>query len=243
VEPDPSRAEPGVLLQQLSSLQAATSNLVQRLRELGYEDAASAILGTPAAPRPRPPKPPPAPPPPPPILPPEVPPQQQEPEEQEPEEQEVPEEYRPPRYMLNGPAIRIPWFPPEEAFDRFNAIWDRIGIGGPRDPDDPTRGLDIAARYAADAVAIGSAMDPGVRIPLRAMRSREAFVGWARENGYGPGLSIVVDGILPKGGNVVGPMDPRHTASSRDRQKSMQEGERKNVRNVAYWTPRLEGEE
>jgi hypothetical protein len=86
-------------------------------------------------------------------------------------------------------------------------------------------------------------MDPGVRIPLRAMRSREAFVGWARENGYGPGLSIVVDGILPKGGNVVGPMDPRHTASSRDRQKSMQEGERKNVRNVAYWTPRLEGEE
>lgn len=250
VAPDPARAEPAVLIQQLSSLQAATSNLVQRLRELGYEDAASAILGTPVPPPPpreqRPPRipePPPAPPPPPPILPPEVPPQQQEPEEQEPEEQEVPEEYRPPRYLLNGPAIRIPWFPPEEAFDRFNAVWDRVGIGGPRDPDDPTRGLDAAARYAADAVAVGSAMDPGVRIPLTALRSKDAFVSWAKEKGYGPGLSIVVDGLLPKGGQPISPMDPRNASASRDRQKHMKEGERPNVRNVAYWTPKLEGDE
>jgi hypothetical protein len=242
VVPDPARAAPSELLQELSSLQAATTGLVERLRELGYLDAAQAILGTPAAPKPPPEGPPPAPPPPPP---PEPPPEQQEPEEQEPEEEEEeerPEEYRPPRYLLNGPAIRIPWFPPEEAFTTFANLWDRISIGGKRDPSDPTRGIEGIARYGADAIARGSPMDPGKRIPLDALASKRAFAAWAKKNGYEDGLSIIVDGLLPEGGKPIGPMDPRYATSSRDRQKALQQAEQKNTRNVAYWTPKIDGD-
>jgi len=241
VVPDPARAAPSELLQELSTLQAATASLVERLRALGYLDAAQAVLGTPAAPKPPPEGRPPAPPPPPPpILPPEVPPEQQEPEE--PEEEEEPEEYRPPRYLLNGPAIRIPWFPPDEAFTTFATVWDRISIGGKRDPSDPTRGIEGIARYGADAIARGSPMDPGKRIPLSALGSKRAFTNWAKQNGYEDGLSIIVDGLLPEGGKPIGPMDPRYATSSRERQKAAQQSEQKNVRNVAYWTPPLDGD-
>lgn len=236
--PDPARAAPGELLQELSTLQAATASLVERLRALGYLDAAQAVLGTPAAPKPPPEgRPPTPPPPPPPILPPE--PEPQEPEEQE-EEEEEPEEYRPPRYLLNGPAIRIPWFPPDEAFTTFATVWDRISIGGKRDPSDPTRGIEGIARYGADAIARGSPMDPGKRIPLSALGSKRAFTNWAKQNGYEDGLSIIVDGLLPEGGKPIGPMDPRYATSSRERQKATQQSEQKNVRNVAYWTPKLD---
>lgn len=236
--PDPARAAPGELLQELSTLQAATASLVERLRALGYLDAAQAVLGTPSAPKPPPEGRPPAPPPPPPpILPPE--PEPQEPEEQE-EEEEEPEEYRPPRYLLNGPAIRIPWFPPDEAFTTFATVWDRISIGGKRDPSDPTRGIEGIARYGADAIARGSPMDPGKRIPLSALGSKRAFTNWAKQNGYEDGLSIIVDGLLPEGGKPIGPMDPRYATSSRERQKAAQQSEQKNVRNVAYWTPKLD---
>ena len=236
--PDPARAAPGELLQELSTLQAATASLVERLRALGYLDAAQAVLGTPAAPKPTPEgRPPTPPPPPPPILPPE--PEPQEPEEQE-EEEEEPEEYRPPRYLLNGPAIRIPWFPPDEAFTTFATVWDRISIGGKRDPSDPTRGIEGIARYGADAIARGSPMDPGKRIPLSALGSKRAFTNWAKQNGYEDGLSIIVDGLLPEGGKPIGPMDPRYATSSRERQKATQQSEQKNVRNVAYWTPKLD---
>jgi hypothetical protein len=238
VVPDPARAAPGELLQELSTLQAATASLVERLRALGYLDAAQAVLGTPAAPKPPPEgRPPTPPPPPPPILPPE--PEPQEPEEQE-EEEEEPEEYRPPRYLLNGPAIRIPWFPPDEAFTTFATVWDRISIGGKRDPSDPTRGIEGIARYGADAIARGSPMDPGKRIPLSALGSKRAFTNWAKQNGYEDGLSIIVDGLLPEGGKPIGPMDPRYATSSRERQKATQQSEQKNVRNVAYWTPKLD---
>jgi hypothetical protein len=237
VVPDPARAAPGDLLQELSTLQAATASLVERLRALGYLDAAQAVLGIPAAPKPPPEGRPPAPPPPPPpILPPEPEPQ----EEEEPEEEERPEEYRPPRYLLNGPAIRIPWFPPDQAYTTFSTLWDRIGIGGKRDPSDPTRGIEGIARYGADAIARGSPMDPGRRIPLDALASRRAFTAWAKKNGYEDGLSIIVDGLLPEGGKPIGPMDPRYAASSRDRQKAAQQSEQKNVRNVAYWTPKID---
>ena len=156
------------------------------------------------------------------------------------EEEEEPEEYRPPRYLLNGPAIRIPWFPPDEAFTTFATVWDRISIGGKRDPSDPTRGIEGIARYGADAIARGSPMDPGKRIPLSALGSKRAFTNWAKQNGYEDGLSIIVDGLLPEGGKPIGPMDPRYATSSRERQKATQQSEQKNVRNVAYWTPKLD---
>ena len=239
VRPDPARAAPGALLQELSSLQAATSSLVERLRELGYLDAAQAILGTPVAPKPPKEEKPPGLPPLPPEPPIEPPPQEQEEEPEE--EEEKPEEYRPPRYLLNGPAIRIPWFPPEEAYSTFATVWDRISIGGKRDPTDPSRGLEGIARYGADAIARGSPMDPGKRIPLSALVSKRSFTTWAKQNGYEDGLSIIVDGLLPEGGKPIGPMDPRYATSSRERQKAAQQSEQKNVRNVAYWTPPLDG--
>ena len=224
---DPARASPGELLQELSTIQAATASLVERLRELGYLDAAQAILGTTAPTTPTAPPaapPPPSQPPPPPEPPPE--PEPEEPEPQEPEKEG-------PRYLLNGPAIRIPFFPPEEAFAQFDRMWDRVAIGGPRDPDDPTRGTAGAALYGADAIARGSAMDPGKRIPPSALSSRSAFLGWAEKHGYREGLSIVVDGLLAPPGRSIGPMSPRDLPASKARQESLRNDRE---RRVVYWT-------
>lgn len=228
VTPDPARAEPTALLQQLSTLQAATADLVARLRSLGYLDAANAILGVPPTGKPpTEPKPPELPPLPPPYKP------EEEPEEPE-EEPEEPDEEKP-RYLLNGPAIRIGYFPIEEAWAQFERTWVRVGIGGKRDPDDPTRGLDETPRYGADAIARGSAMDPGTRIPLTAMRSRGAFTTWAKKNGYEEGLSIIIDGLHAPPGGVVAPMRDKDLQTSRDRQDALQRDVKGRTRTVAYW--------
>ena len=52
--------------------------------------------------------------------------------------------------------------------------------------------------------------------------------------------SLDGDAIDDSGGKPIGPMDPRYATSSRERQKATQQSEQKNVRNVAYWTPKLD---
>lgn len=249
VAPDPSRASVNDLVGQLASIQALQNDLVQRLVSLGYSDVAKAVLGVPEIPQPLPAPLPPAPPEPPrppelppappvslPPLPPEpqIPGMQQEPPEEPPEEQEEPE--RPPekRYLLAGPAIRIGYFPPEGAWDQFARLWTRMNIGTRRDPDDRSRGLEPGASFGADAIARGSPMDPGVRIPTSAFRSRDAFMSWANANGYRDGLSITIDGLTAAPGVVIGPMSVRDVPASKDRQEYL-ERSKQGVASHDYW--------
>jgi len=248
VAPDPSRASVNDLVGQLASIQALQNDLVQRLISLGYSDVAKAVLGVPELPQPtpaplpplpEPPRPPELPPAPPvglPPLPPEagVPQQQEPPPEEPPPEEQEPE--RPPekRYLLAGPAIRIGFFPPDGAWDQFSRLWMRMNIGTKRDPDDKSRGIEPGASFGADAIARGSPMDPGVRIPSSAFRSRDAFTGWAQQNGYKDGLSITVDGLTAAPGVVIGPMSVRDVPASRDRQDYL-ERSRQGVASHDYW--------
>jgi len=200
------------LLGQLANLTLATNEIVHRLRKMGYTDAADAVLGvprTPPAPTPRPELPPvapgvptapavspelPAPPSPAPPAPPQEPP----PEPPEPDLPE-PEPERPgKRYSLRGSNIYIPHLVPDDAFDTLLSEWDRarIGLKG----DDPDAAIPP---YAPDAIARGNSADPGMQIPPGALRSRSAFLEWANENGYGEGMSIVVDGLIAMPGRTV----------------------------------------
>lgn len=156
------------------------------------------------------------------------PPEEPEPEEPEPEA---------PRYLLNGPAIHFGFFPIEEIWRRFERFWMDAGIGGPRDPNDSTIGYEGFARYGADAIALGanqSAASPGIRIPAEAMRGLNAFTRWAKENGFGAGMAITIDGLTPTpGAGPVGPMRPSDAAASRERQEDL----RRAARRTETWFP------
>jgi len=186
-------------MQQLSNLTLATNQIYSRLVDLGYTEAAQAIVGVPPSPLPETPPvegPPPEPvvptaPPEPPIppAPPEVPPQ---------EPPARPSE----RYLLAGSSIHIPMMAPMAAFHTLLENWERAKIGSPRRDGVPT---DIVPRYAPDATVRGSALDPGMQIPGWAVRdpSGETFVKWATDNGYGKGLSIEVDGLIARPGRDI----------------------------------------
>jgi len=140
---------------------------------------------------------------------------------------------------LNGPAIHFGFFPIEEIWRRFERFWMDAGIGGPRDPNDNTLGYEGFARYGADAIALGanqSAASPGIRIPAEAMRGLNAFTRWAKENGFGAGMAITIDGLTATpGAGPIGPMRPSDAMLSRERQAELRRAERE--REIWYPTP------
>jgi len=220
----PVGSDAAQLLHQLSNLAIATADITKRLNDLGYGQSAQAIVGVPPIPEtlevpppeasepvpspqaPLPPPPPPEPPPPP--SPPHVPPS---------EPPASPTE----RYLLAGSSIFIPFLDPETAFHTLAAEWSRAMIGSPRPGGVP---VGVRPMYAPDAFVRGSALDPGVQIPAKATRSAEAFVEWAKENGYEKGLSIEVDGLLapPGRASIVNEVQP--DGSTRARMKDVRAG-------------------
>lgn len=102
-----------------------------------------------------------------------------------------------PSPWLRGSSIHIPFTrDPEQAFDALLDVWRTSRIGMRQDQDGPNP-------YAPNAVAKGSTIDPGVRIPGYALRNEESFRKWAGESGYAGGLSIVIDGMVAAPGRSV----------------------------------------
>jgi hypothetical protein len=64
----------------------------------------------------------------------------------------------------------------------------------PKDPIPP---------YAPDAIIRAGILDPGLRIPRRALTSEKAFVAWATENGFSTGASIEIEGLLAAPGRPI----------------------------------------
>lgn len=208
------------LAAQLDALRKNEMEILQRLRELGYERVADAVSGVPEPPQagavppsedlpelPTPPEG--AVPPAPPSLPqaptPQRPPKPS-PDEQDREiDQLPPAEQRERRYPLSGSSIQIPFdSDPATVFDLLSETWRRASPGSRRDPQ-THEPLDATPPYAPDAVAIGTPLDPGTQIPPSAMVSRGAFVRWCKQSGYGEGLSVEVDGLMARPGRVILP--------------------------------------
>lgn len=210
------------MMEQLSSLAVATNQIYQRLVDLGYAQAAQAIVGVPPAP-PMPPVPPPGaglpelPPPP------ELPEPPEAPEAPPAEPSAVPAE----RYLLSGSSIHIPYVDPATAFRTLKSEWERAMIGSPRVGGQPT---DPRPKYAPDAFVRGNTLDPGLQVPSHAMRSENAFVAWAADNGYEQGLSVEVDGLIaPPGRGVITTVrNPDGTVTQR----------LQDVRPKTSWSPR-----
>jgi hypothetical protein len=206
-------AEAANLLGQLSDLTLATNEIVRRLTEMGHIQAAQAVLGIPDLPSAAPQAPPPEPAPGVPTAPtaptaptvptaPPMPPAPDGPGEEPPKEPVEPPDDGPERpgkrYPLRGSNIYIPHVDPESAFDTLLSEWDRARIG--LKSDAPNQAIPP---YAPDAVARGNNADPGLQIPPAALRSKGSFLEWAKGNGYGEGMSIVVDGLIAMPGRTV----------------------------------------
>jgi hypothetical protein len=58
-------------------------------------------------------------------------------------------------------------------------------------------------KYGPNAVAKGSDLDAGLRIPAHALRTKGAFLRWARQNGYEDGMSVLIDGMVAAPGRSV----------------------------------------
>ena len=186
------------------------------------EDRGAVSARPPQAPPPRPqPTPPPVPPvpepPPPAPVPPPVEPQPEVPEQDEvpPQDQTPP---APPQKgvspILQGSIINIPMIHNlEDLFRVLKEVWEKAMIGSPREPaasgeiDSLGRprgqATDDLPPYAPDALMRGSTVDEGRRIPPEVLRSPDSFVGWAKENGFGKGASITIDGLVPPPGGVI----------------------------------------
>jgi len=210
----PPNVEAARVGEELSRYVQATNEAYRALVQMGYEDMARAILGTPEGvpvvpvpppgrPREVPPvAPPPAVPPGPPT-PPEEPPS--EPPPPAPPEGPPSEE----RYLLNGPGIFVPYIKGDIAlvYQTLARLWQVASIGSKR--DDAGRPTEPFPPFAPDAVARGGALDEGKRIPSSAFRSEDTFVKWAKDNGFDAGLSIHVDGIIaPPGVKMLTPRSP-----------------------------------
>lgn len=186
---------------------ATTNDIFRRLQQLGYAEAARAVLGAqpepPAAP---PPMPKPAAPPagPPSVFPAPSTPGEEE-EEEEPEPQRQAPETGEERYFLQGTGIAIGFHSDlHAAFGALNDLWTRASIGSLRNPDGTPK--DPAPRYAPDAIVRGTAVDPGTRVPWEVWKNADRFVGWCESNGYGKGVSIEIDGLVAPPGRTIGPV-------------------------------------
>ena len=171
---------------------------------------------SPLPPLPPVPEPPPiAPVPPPAPIPPEVPEQEEIEEQQEQQEQAPP---APPKKglspILQGSIINIPFmYDIEDLFRVLTEVWEKAMIGSPREParagEEDAMGrprgqaTDELPPYAPDALMRGSTVDEGRRIPPEALRSVDSFSTWARDNGFGRGASITIDGLVPPPGGVI----------------------------------------
>jgi len=211
------RAQGETLLGELHELRS----IIERLRELGMEQAAAAILGIPELPELSPVEPTPGLPEPgklpePPEFsqaPPEAPVKPPTKEQKKPAEQQEEEEIAQlpsadqgdKRYPLSGSSILIPFdTDPATVFELLLETWRRASPGSRRDPD-TGRALDARPPFAPDAVAIGSDVDPGMQIPQEALVSPAAFVRWADSNGYQDGLAVEIDGLIAKPGRPILP--------------------------------------
>jgi hypothetical protein len=174
------------LMEQLSHLTVATNEIYNRLVELGYKDAAEAIVRVPLAP----------------VIPPEEPAVPLPPVEPPIEIPEEPPTEPEGRYLLQGSNLFVPFMDPLNAWHRLKTMWEEASIGSPRDPvtGEP---LDDAPPYAPDAYAKGSTLDPGVQIPRQAIVSADAFSQWAQNNGFSSGVAIEVDGLIAGPGRSV----------------------------------------
>jgi hypothetical protein len=189
------RGDAESLMEQLSALSTATNEIYKRLSKMGYKEAAEAIVAIkPLAPQ--------APPavPAPPVVPQ---PQLEEPPPQAPPalpKQQLP---KPQRRTpdLKGSNMYIDWMPPGQAYRVLEYEWRRASIGSKR--DDQGNPVDPLPPFAPRAIATGSPMDPGVQIPPGVLRSEGAFVAWANDHGFDQGLSIEIDGIIPRAGRSI----------------------------------------
>jgi hypothetical protein len=184
------------LLANLQSLQITTKQIFERLSQLGYRESAEAIYKVPEVPNlgdrgsvPE------APPPPPEIKP--------KPKKREkPPIPEVPAKPTEAKYRLQGTLIHVPYTKNLKFLYRMLASeWKRIGLGKKKDGTPQPEGNV----YAADAILqakAGSTADAGIRIPPEVLGNEEAFVDWAKANGYENGGSIVVDGMVPPPGGA-----------------------------------------
>ena len=176
------------LMEQLSNLTIATNEIYNRLAQMGYTEAADAIVRVPKLPTTTP------------TVEPVVPPPVEPPVEPPLEVPEVPEA----RYLLQGSNLFVPFMDPENAWFHLKKMWEDASIGSPRDPvsGEP---IDDAPPYAPDAYAKGSTLDPGIQIPRSAIVSSDAFSSWANENGFAEGVAIEVDGLIAGPGRSVMP--------------------------------------
>ena len=193
-----TRREAQGLMAELQSLQAATKQIVERLTALGYGPTAEAISRVPEISPPEPEKPgkPPAPAPGVRTKPPKRPGKEAKPlPPLEPKPTEA-------KYRLQGTLIHVPYTKNLRFLYRMLASeWRRIGIGKKKDGTPQPDGN----AYAADAILQakgGATADAGVRIPVEVLGNEDAFVEWAKEQGYGDGGSIVVDGMIPPPGGA-----------------------------------------
>jgi hypothetical protein len=213
-EPDEQQAqkrEAEGLLANLQTLQITTRQIVERLSQLGYRESAEAIYRVPEVPNlgdrgavPE------APPPTPEVKPkpkkrekapiPEAP---AKPKKRE--KAPIPEAPAKPteaKYRLQGTLIHVPYTKNLKFLYRMLASeWKRIGLGKKKDGTPQPEGNV----YAADAILqakAGSTADAGIRIPPEVLGNEEAFVDWAKANGYENGGSIVVDGMVPPPGGA-----------------------------------------
>lgn len=199
---------------------ATTNDIYRRLQQLGYMEAARAVLGAqPEPPAPLPPLPSPG------ALPagpPSIPPfspgvgEEEEEEEPEPEPQRQAPETGEERYFLQGTGIAIGFHSDLlDAFGALNDLWKRASIGSLRNPDGTPK--DPNPRYAPDAIVRGTAVDPGVRVPWEVWKSSDRFVDWCKVNGYEKGVSIEIDGLVAPPGRTVGPVgaSPRRSRKQR----------------------------
>ena len=188
-----TRREAESLLTDLQALQITTRQIVERLTALGYRESAEAIYKVPEVPNindrgavPEAPKPPPVKP-------------------KKPEKKPLPEVAPPPaeaKYRLQGTLIHVPFTKnPRFLYRMLAGEWKRIGMGKKKDGTPQPDGNV----YAADAILqakAGSTTDAGIRIPPEVLGNEDAFVDWAKANGYENGGSIVVDGMVPPPGGA-----------------------------------------
>ena len=198
------RKEAEGLMTELQTLQAATKQIVDRLQKLGYTAAAEAITHVPEIPKidergsipPSEAK----------ELPPEakVKPKKRAKPGAEPAPPLPPLEPKPvePKYRLQGSLIHVPYTKNLRFLYRMLASeWKRIGIGKKKDGTPQPDGN----AYAVDAILqakSGSTADAGVRVPIDVLGNEDAFVEWAKSQGYEDGGSIVVDGMIPPPGGA-----------------------------------------
>jgi hypothetical protein len=84
---------------------------------------------------------------------------------------------------------------PETAFKTLSFEWKRAMIGSPRDASG--RPTETEPPYAPLLVARAGPLDQGVTVPVPSLRSLNAFLDWAKDNGFEQGVSLRVEALLP----------------------------------------------